>query len=705
MTAHSPDSTLLPPAPPATADAMKACLASFPKLAPRALQAGRMTEELGLGEDAVLAAMIYPLMEADVLPPSWSTPPHPALPWGLLKGLNRLRIMDELAPSRATADPDAQLERLRKMLLAMVEDARVVVIKLCYRLHTLESAKNLPAEEQRQLAQQTLDLFAPLANRLGIWQIKWQLEDWSLRYLHPDAYHKIASWLDERRTDRERYIQETIRAMQEDLDKHHIHAAVTGRPKHLYSIWRKLERKGMSFSGLFDARAIRVLVDDIPACYAVLGLIHGRWQPIPGQFDDYIASPKENNYQSLHTAVIGPAGKTLEVQIRTHRMHEQAELGVAAHWRYKEGGAAGDAGLERRIAWLRKLLESSGEDGNAEDFLDRFRAEIGEERVYVITPRGDIHDLPAGATPLDFAYAVHTDVGHRCRGARINGAIAPLTRALQNGDRVEILTAKELKPSRDWLISQLGYLTTSRARAKVRQWFKHEDYNQNLATGRDLLERELHRLGLGDEPFEALAARFNYAKVGDFLAAIGAGDLSTAQIAGRLQPVVPREIALPAATGRELPPTERSGIHVHGVGRMLTTLARCCSPVPPEPITGYITKGRGITVHRQDCRNALRLEAAAAGRMVEVSWGDTAAQTYPITIRVEAYDRPGLLRDITVLLASQRINVLGANTHTDKESGHAVMDLILEITGIAQLSDVLGRISRFPNITSARRHN
>ncbi len=705
MTAHSPDSTVLPPAPPATADAMKACLASFPKLAPRALQAGRMTEELGLGEDAVLAAMIYPLMEADVLPPSWSTPPHPALPWGLLKGLNRLRIMDELAPSRATADPDAQLERLRKMLLAMVEDARVVVIKLCYRLHTLESAKNLPAEEQRQLAQQTLDLFAPLANRLGIWQIKWQLEDWSLRYLHPDAYHKIASWLDERRTDRERYIQETIRAMQEDLDKHHIHAAVTGRPKHLYSIWRKLERKGMSFSGLFDARAIRVLVNDIPACYAVLGLIHGRWQPIPGQFDDYIASPKENNYQSLHTAVIGPAGKTLEVQIRTHRMHEQAELGVAAHWRYKEGGAAGDAGLERRIAWLRKLLESSGEDGNAEDFLDRFRAEIGEERVYVITPRGDIHDLPAGATPLDFAYAVHTDVGHRCRGARINGAIAPLTRALQNGDRVEILTAKELKPSRDWLISQLGYLTTSRARAKVRQWFKHEDYNQNLATGRDLLERELHRLGLGDEPFEALAARFNYAKVSDFLAAIGAGDLSTAQIAGRLQPVVPREIALPAATGRELPPTERSGIHVHGVGRMLTTLARCCSPVPPEPITGYITKGRGITVHRQDCRNALRLEAAAAGRMVEVSWGDTAAQTYPITIRVEAYDRPGLLRDITVLLASQRINVLGANTHTDKESGHAVMDLILEITGIAQLSDVLGRISRFPNITSARRHN
>jgi len=483
MTAHSPDSTLLPPAPPATADAMKACLASFPKLAPRALQAGRMAEELGLGEDAVLAAMIYPLMEADVLPASWSTPPHPALPWGLLKGLNRLRIMDELAPSRATADPDAQLERLRKMLLAMVEDARVVVIKLCYRLHTLESAKNLPAEEQRQLAQQTLDLFAPLANRLGIWQIKWQLEDWSLRYLHPDAYHKIARWLDERRADRERYIQETIRAMQEDLDKHHIRAAVTGRPKHLYSIWRKLERKGMSFSGLFDARAIRVLVDDIPACYAVLGLIHGRWQPIPGQFDDYIASPKENNYQSLHTAVIGPAGKTLEVQIRTHRMHEQAELGVAAHWRYKEGGAAGDAGLERRIAWLRKLLESSGEDGNAEDFLDRFRAEIGEERVYVITPRGDIHDLPAGATPLDFAYAVHTDVGHRCRGARINGAIAPLTRALQNGDRVEILTAKEPKPSRDWLISQLGYLTTSRARAKVRQWFKHEDYNQNLATG------------------------------------------------------------------------------------------------------------------------------------------------------------------------------------------------------------------------------
>lgn len=691
--------------PPTTAADAKACLARFPDQAARALRAGLMVEDLGLGEDAVVAAMLYPLMEADVLPADWTDPPHTDLPWDLLKGLDRLRIMDDLAPSQTAAHSDVQLERLRKMLLAMVEDARIVVIKLCYRLHTLESAKGLAAEEQRRLAQQTLDLFAPLANRLGIWQIKWQLEDWSLRYLHPDAYHKIAGWLDERRADRERYIRETIAAVQVELERHHIRATVTGRPKHLYSIWRKLERKGMSFSGLFDARAIRVLVDDIPACYAVLGLIHGRWQPIPGQFDDYIASPKENNYQSLHTAVIGPAGKTLEVQIRTHRMHEQAELGVAAHWRYKEIGVAPDIGLERRINWLRKLLESSGEDGNAEEFMDRFRAEIGEERVYVITPRGDIQDLPAGATALDFAYAVHTDVGHRCRGARINGTIAPLTRPLQNGDRVEILTAKELKPSRDWLIPQFGYLATSRARAKVRQWFKHEDYNQNLATGRELLERELNRLSMGDEPYDALAARFNYGKVNDFLAAIGAGDITTAQIAGRLQPVAPREIAMPPAADRERTATERSGIHVHGVGRMLTSLARCCSPVPPEPIVGYITKGRGITVHRRDCRNALRLESEAGGRMVEVSWGDTAAQTYPVTIRVEAYDRPGLLRDITMLLASQRINVLGANTHTDKDSARAVMDLILEITGLAQLSDVLARISRFPNITSARRHD
>jgi len=697
--------TASPLPPPTTAAAAEDYLTRFPAQAARALQAGHMVQELGLGQDAVVAAMLYPLLEAGTLPQDWIEPPHPDLPWRLLKGLDRLRMMDDLAPSQAAVAPDVQLERLRKMLLAMVEDARIVVIKLCYRLHTLESAKTLPAEEQQRLAQQTLDLFAPLANRLGIWQIKWQLEDWSLRYLHPDAYHKIARWLDERRTDRERYIRDTIAAVQTELERHHIRATVTGRPKHLYSIWRKLERKGMSFNGLFDARAIRVLVDDIPACYAVLGLIHGRWQPIPGQFDDYIASPKENNYQSLHTAVIGPAGKTLEIQIRTQRMHEQAELGVAAHWRYKESGVSPDAGLERRINWLRKLLESSGEDGDAEDFLDRFRAEIGEERVYVITPRGDIQDLTAGATPLDFAYAVHTDVGHRCRGARINGAIAPLTRPLQNGDRVEILTAKEPRPSRDWLIPQFGYLTTSRARAKVRQWFKHEDYHQNVATGRDLLERELGRLSMGDEPYDALAAQFNFSKINDFLAAIGAGDITTAQIAGRLQPIAPKEIATPPATGKERPATERSGIHVHGVGRMLTTLARCCSPVPPEAIIGYITKGRGITVHRRDCRNALRLESGAAGRMVEVSWGDTAAQTYPVTIRVEAYDRPGLLRDITMLLASQRINVLGANTHTDKDSGHAVMDLILEITGIAQLSSVLARISRFPNITSARRHD
>jgi len=666
-------------------------------------EAAGIVAGLNLGRDAILAAGLYPLWDHELLPTPALMNDMPEVR-KLLEGISRLKVIDELsADVTGQAASAIQVERLRKMLLAMVEDARVMVIKLIYRVLELQQAKPFE-EERRRLARQTLDIYAPLANRLGMGHIKWQLEDLSLRYLDPEKYHKIAHWLDERRIDREQYIEEAIAQLKLELSRHRIEAEVTGRPKHIYSIWRKLERKGTGFDSLFDVRAVRVLVKDIPTCYATLGIIHGRWHPIPGQFDDYIAAPKENNYQSLHTAVIGPRGKTLEVQIRTREMHEHAEFGIAAHWRYKEGEQA-EMADERRINWLRRLLESAAQEQDSEAFLDQFTTDIEDERIYVITPQGDIVDLPQGATALDFAYTIHTDIGHRCRGARINNVLVPLTQTLHTGDRVEILTAREPKPSRDWLLPQLGYLTTNRARAKVKQWFKQKDYEQNVVSGRQLIERELHRLNILNQDLQALTKRFGYNKLEDFLAAVGGGDLNTAQIVGRLQQPAPTaEPRLKPMPGKEEAASNQAGIQIQGIGQLMSALAQCCRPVPPDSIMGYITRGRGITIHRRDCANLLRLEQEAPARVVPVDWGQRAwAQTYPATIRVEAYDRHGLLRDITTVLAEQKVNVMGANTDTDPETGIATMDLRIQITDISQLSHVLNRISRLPHIMSARR--
>lgn len=660
-----------------------------------------MVSDLRLGPEAILAAGLYRLMEQLLITAKDIHSKEFEAARYIVDGINRLKIMDELTATDDDETPAQtnQLDRLRRMLLAMVEDPRVVIIKFCYRLLELQEAKTLDDAVRRKLARETLDIYTPLANRLGIWQIKWQMEDLCLRYLEPAAYHQVAHWLDGRRVDREEYIRSAIGEIETLLDKYHIKAEVTGRPKHIYSIWRKLERKGGGFDALFDVRAVRVLVEDIPMCYAVLGIIHGRWHPIPGQFDDYIANPKDNNYQSLHTAVIGPEGKTLEVQIRTQQMHEHAELGVAAHWRYKEGSQS-DKALERRIQWLRQLLDSATDDTAGADIIDRFRTEIADERVYVITPRGQIIDLPHGATVLDFAYAIHTEIGHRCRGAKVNGQIVPLTRVLASGERVEILTSREAKPSRDWLIPQLGYITTDRARAKLRHWFKQLDYEENLKSGREILERELQRMGSDAKP-EELAKIFDYAKtkVNDFLAAIGSGDISSAHIASRLQqPVTPSFHIRPAAPGKA-----DKGIHVQGVGQLLTNIGRCCRPVPPDPIVGYITRGRGVTVHRRDCPSLLRLNQESPSRLINVGWGGVLQQTYTVTIRLEAYDRKGLLRDITGLLAEKQVNVLEANTHTDLNTGTAVMNLNIQIVDNPQLSHVLAALSRLPNVVSARR--
>jgi GTP pyrophosphokinase len=624
----------------------------------------------------------------------------------LVDGVTRMERIGEFQElSRADGREHAQAESLRKLLLAMAEDVRVVFIKLADRLHNMRTLKYLDMDRQRRIARETLDIYAPLANRLGIWQIKWELEDLSLRYLEPDAYRELATLLDEKRGVREEYIQRVIVRLTDELEKVGINGKVTGRPKHIYSIWRKMQRKQLNFEQIFDMRAVRILVNEEKDCYAALGIVHGLWRHIPREFDDYIANPKENLYRSLHTAVIGPEGRTLEVQIRTEGMHRHAELGVAAHWRYKEGGSF-DAGYEEKIAWLRQLLEWRDEEHTANDFVDRFKSEAFQERVYVLTPQGRIVDLPQGSTPLDFAYAVHSEIGHRCRGAKVNGRIVPLTYQLRSGEQVEILTAKHASPSRDWLNSHLGYLRTSRARSRVRSWYKREDYENNAGAGRTILDREVHRLGISGIASEKIAERFKFTQVDDLLAAIGRGDISTGQLANAVNELVPKRESIKTSRPRlkrRKPATATDKIRILGVGNLLTVMARCCRPVPNDPIVGYITRGRGVTIHRRDCGNILRLQGDELDRLIEVEWGRPAEEGYQTDISVQAYDRPGLLRDITAILANEKINLYGVNTTTDKQDGIARMNMSLEISDVGQLSRVLTRIGQLSNVVEARR--
>jgi len=626
---------------------------------------------------------------------------------GLVDGCARMGVVSELHARPAGGDSGERAEALRKMLLAMAQDIRVVFLVLAERLHDMRMLKHRPPEVQQRMARETLDLYAPLANRLGIWQLKWEMEDLCFRFLEPVTYKRIARLLAEKRVDRERYIAEMQQRLEGALGEAGIDAEVTGRPKHIYSIWRKMQRKGLGFHELFDIRAFRVLVDTVPQCYAALGVVHSLWQPIPREFDDYIASPKENNYRSLHTAVVGPGGRTVEVQIRTREMHQQAELGIAAHWRYKEGRGA-DPAFDAKVAWLRRLLEAGADENAEEDILDRFKAEVFEDRVYVITPRGDVVDLPKGATPLDFAYHVHSEVGHRCRGAKVNGRIVPLTHALQNGDQVEIITARLGQPSRDWLNPGLGYLATPRARAKVRAWFRQQDHDKNVAEGRTILDRELHRLGLADVSLERLAGRSRFPRVDDFLAAIGRGDITGGQIAGLLsdQLLPEPESAEDMLTRRRSTGGQRGGeedVTVYGIGNLLTRMARCCQPAPGDPIVGFITRGEGVSIHRRDCRNVRRLEETAPERLIDVSWSRRTERHYPVDVMVEAYDRQGLIKDISALLSNEHINVTAVNTRTDPDDQQARMTLTLNVADVGQLSRVMERIAGLRNVRDVRR--
>ena len=599
------------------------------------------------------------------------------------------------------------LENLRRLLLSMVDDIRVVLIILAERLHLMRIAKNLPESIQRREAVETREIYAPLANRLGIWQIKWELEDLSLRYLEPESYKDIARRLDGKRNEREHFIREVIELLQGKFQAQGISAVISGRPKHIYSIWKKMSRKSVDIDQIFDLRAVRVLVDSVADCYAALGIVHALWRHIPGEFDDYIATPKANMYRSIHTAVIGPGDKTLEVQIRTNEMHHHAELGVAAHWRYKERGKE-DIDFDRRIALLRNWLELKSDV--TEDLVDSLKTEFEANQVYVLTPQGKVIELPKGSTPLDFAYAIHSDVGHRCRGARIDGRITQLTQELESGQTVEILTAKQGGPSRDWISPHLGYLKTNRAKNRVRHWFKNRDYDEHLAIGRANIEREIERLGVGRPDLARAVERFNYKKIDDLLAAVGRGEVSPIQVASMGERSSPSKD--PTSTrsitkfSKHAKYRGQGKVVIQGVENLMTHLARCCKPVPSDEIVGFITRGRGVTVHRKDCSiiNRLELRKDEEGRLIDVIWAEQAVgATYPVDIRIEAADRKGLLRDLSAIFANEEINVTGVKSQSDRKTDHAIMYFTVEIADIQQLSRILDKLSQLPDVLEIRR--
>lgn len=598
-----------------------------------------------------------------------------------------------------------QIESLRKMLLAMVQDIRVVLIKLAERTQTLRHLSKLAPALQQRIARETQGIFAPLANRLGVWQIKWELEDLSLRYLEPQLYKQVAKMLDERRVDREQYIVDVVSQLKSELNMAGIEGDVSGRPKHIYSIVKKMKNKHLDFTQLYDVRAVRVLVEDIKDCYSVLGMIHSLWQPIPGEFDDYIARPKSNNYRSLHTAVIGPLGLALEVQIRTFEMHHHSELGVAAHWRYKEG-AKSDAKFDEKIAWLRQILDWKDDVSDSGDMLEQFNSELFQDRVYVLTPQGKVIDLPKGATPIDFAYALHSELGHRTRGAKINGSIVPLATKLQNGQRVEILTSKHGSPSRDWLIPSFGYLQTPSARAKVRQWFKLQNFDENVAQGRAKLDRELQRAGAVAVNQEKVAQKLHFQKLEDCLAAIGRGDVSEHQLTLAIQEFVSpkaEELVLKAPAKRHTTTQAENGIVIEGVGNLQTTFAKCCKPMSSDPIVAYLTRDHGVTIHRAACGFISRLPDERRDRVLSAKWGAGLSFSTNIDIEIEAEDRQGLLRDISDLFAREKVNATRANTVSRNHI--ALMQFSIDIPNLQQLNRLLGLLQQVPSVMVVRRRD
>ncbi len=599
----------------------------------------------------------------------------------------------------------AQIEILRKMFLAVVEDIRVVLLRLASRTQTMRHYSVVKDELSVQVARETLELYSPLANRLGVWELKWELEDLSFRFLHPDIYKKIAKQLDEKRAEREAFIAEAVARLKDELAAVGITGAdVYGRPKHIYSIWNKMRKKGVEFSEVYDVRALRVIVDEIKDCYTVLGIVHNMWSPISKEFDDYISNPKGNNYRSLHTAVHCPDGRALEVQIRTRAMHKHAELGVAAHWRYKEGARGSDS-YDEKIAWLRQLIAWKDEVSDSSDWVKHYKQAALDETIYVMTPQGRVVDLPRGATPVDFAYRVHTDLGHRCRGAKVDGALVTLNTQLETGQRVEIVAAKQGGPSRDWLNSSLGYLFTHRARAKARQWFSTRALEETLAEGRAIVNRELQRMGETGFKLDELASKLGFAKSDDLFIAVARAELNLRQlqVAVRGADAVPDDRAISEAPVRKHKASDEAekGILIVGVDKLLTQLAGCCKPAPPDPIVGFVTRGKGVSIHRADCPNFANMEAMQPERVIETAWGAQTEGVFAVDIVVDANDRQGLLRDVSEVLAREKLNVIAVNTQS--KQGNAHMRFTAEIGNLAQLKRTLAQLHEVKGVVGAHR--
>ncbi len=661
--------------------------------------------DLGVDKDTLAAAIIYSTVHFAELSLDIVEEQMSANIARLVKGIEKMNAISNLQSLSKYPQSKHQLDNVRKMLLAMVDDVRVVLIKLAERLCVLRSLAPMPGAMRQQIATEAMEIYAPLANRLGIGAIKWEMEDLAFRHLHPDDYKAIAKGLKAKRLERDSFVNLIVDDLNEHIKALGIeHFTVYGRSKHIHSIYRKMTRKNVLLDEIYDATAVRILTESEGQCYEVLGLVHTLWKQVPAEFDDYIVNPKPNGYQSLHTAVGGPEGRVFEVQIRTYKMHEQAEMGVAAHWKYKEGTVTSKESHERKIEWLREVLAWHREMAANQGVSEVIETEFLEDRVYVFTPDGDVLDMPQGVTPLDFAYHVHSEVGHRCRGAKVNGHIVPLTYVLKTGDKVEVLTGKEAKPSRDWINPHLSYLKTPRAKAKVLHWFKLQNFDKNKAEGHEILDKEMKALGIKTERLHDVSHAYNFKRLDDLFAALGRGELKLGQILNRLSPAeTPEQLVHNIVKPQVKPEVSGGDLTIEGVGNLLTHMARCCQPVPGDQVIGYITLGRGVSVHRQDCSNIIHAGEKQRQRFLQVSWGSATREHYLVDVIIKAFDRAGLLRDITSLLANEKAHVYSLQTQTDKQENTSFITLSIEIDGLNSLSRLLSKLGQIPNVLEARR--
>ncbi|GFD67462.1 GTP diphosphokinase [Alteromonas sp. KUL106] len=671
--------------------------------------------QLNMDDATLQAALVFPYCEQHALSENDIYEEFGSEIRDLVIGVRRMDAIKSLHARKVSGSGFAQksdeqhIDSIRRMLLAMVEDVRAVVIKMAERICALQQVKKADEETRVMVARECASIYAPLANRLGIGQLKWELEDLAFRYLHPITYKQIAQQLDGKRRERAEYIETIVNDLQGLLDSEHIRADVYGRPKHIFSIWKKMQKKRLTFEQLFDIRAVRIIAERLQDCYAALGTVHASYKHLPNEFDDYIATPKPNGYQSIHTVIVGPEGKSVEIQIRTQKMHQDAELGVAAHWKYKEGSTGKQSGYDERINWLRRILAWQEEVAESGDIVEELRSQVFDDRVYVFTPKGDVIDLPQGATPLDFAYYIHSNVGHRCIGAKVNGRIVPFTYLLQSGDQIEVLTGKEPNPSRDWMHPGLGYVHSSRARATIHSFFKKQDRDKNLAAGKELLERELQRAHLPAKVPNEAYEKFNLQTLDDLYTAVGAGDVRVMQVINFIhhlqEPPAPEPEISPKVKTRKTAAGsgKKDAVVVQGVGHLMSQLANCCKPVPGEAILGYITQGRGVSVHKENCDQLQHLLSQHPERQIEVNWSEELKVGFETAIDIFCHDRTGLLRDITTVLANENVPLLGVNSLSDKNRQTALITISIEVQDLDTVSKVLTRLRQLKGVTDAKR--